>query len=89
MWNSITESEFNLDIKSIQHHGGVAPLRQDLALHTYLQKRQMHAEMSRRTKFWNASQSVITKLAVQVAHASGHAVATWNLINRRPSGHGN
>ncbi len=80
MWNSITESEVNLDIKSSQYHGGIAPLRQDLARHTYQQKKQMHAEMSQRTDFWKAIQTGIAKMAGQIVPASGHSAMTSSTL---------
>lgn len=88
MWNSITESEVNLDIKTNHCHGGIAPLRQDLALHTYQQKKQMHAEMSRRTDFWRSIQTGIAKIAVQIVPGYGHSAVTM-FLSRRTSGRGN
>jgi hypothetical protein len=83
MWNSITESELKFDIKITHCHGGIAPLRQDQALHTYQQKKQMHAEMGRRTNFWKTIQTGIASLAKQVVYALHRAAMTGTLVTRR------
>ena len=73
MFNSSNQTERHDGIHGPYPIGGVAPLRQDLARHAYLEKKLAHAEMDKYHPA-RALQAALAKLIKSLTHVGGATV---------------
>jgi hypothetical protein len=76
MWNTSNPIEHRAGNSSPYPIGGIAPLLQERALHAYMEKKLMHADMDRYHPGWALKTAIVH--AIQSAiRASGAAALRW------------
>jgi hypothetical protein len=76
MWNISNPIERRTASCSHYPVGGVAPLRQERALHAYIEKKLMHAEIDRHALAW-ALQTAIVHGIQSAVRTCGAAARRW------------
>jgi hypothetical protein len=76
MWNTNNPIERRAGNSSPYPIGGIAPLRHERALHAYMEKKLMHAEMDRYPPAW-ALQTAIVHAIQSAVRAPCTAALRW------------
>jgi hypothetical protein len=76
MWNQINQNESRSGTSGSHSFGGIAPLRQELALHAYLEKRSMHADIDRRQPAQDFQTAIVHVIRVAIC-APRVAALNW------------
>jgi hypothetical protein len=76
MSNQIYQNERHAGISGFHSFGGIAPLREDLALHAYLEKKLMHADIDGRQRTQGLQNAIVHVIKIAI-RAPGAAALNW------------